>query len=108
MTERIRELSLEWDTERILEVNFALLTIFSSYLGIRTSRWWLYLTGIVGIFLLQHALYGWCPLLPLLRKWGIRTEKEIYDEKASLKVLRKDFEKEYHSMEELLNIVEKQ
>lgn len=108
ITERIRALNLEWDTERVLEVNAALLIALSSYLGVKTSRCWFFVTGMVGIFLLQHALQGWCPPLPVIRKWGVRTENEINDEKTALKVLRKDFANEYSTMEELLNNVEKQ
>lgn len=107
ITERIRALNLEWDTERVLEVNAALLTILSSYLGIKTSKFWIFLTGVVGIFLLQHALHGWCPPLPFIRKWGVRTESEINDEKTALKVLRRDFAKEFTTVEELLENVEK-
>ena len=99
---------MEWDTERVLEVNSALLILLSSYLGIKTSRCWFFLTGVSGIFLLQHALQGWCPPLPFIRKWGVRTENEINDEKIGLKVLLRDFEKEFSTVEELLDIVEKQ
>lgn len=108
ITERIRGLNLEWDTERVLEVNAAIFIILGSYLGIKTSRCWFFLTGMVGVFLLQHALQGWCPALPFIRKWGIRTEGEISDEKMALKVIRKDFTKEFTTMEGLLDTVEKQ
>lgn len=108
ITDRIRALNLEWDTERVLEVNAGALLVLSSYLGIKTSRCWFFVTGIVGIFVLQHALQGWCPLLPFIRKMGVRTENEINDERTALKLLRKDFAKEYSTVEELLNIIEKQ
>lgn len=32
----------------------------------------------------QHALQGWCPPLPLFRKMGIRTRKEMDAEKYTL------------------------
>ncbi len=81
MTERIRELNLEWDTERVLEANAALLILLSSALGLRTNKGWFLLSGIIGAFMLQHALQGWCPPVPLLRRWGVRTEDEINAEK---------------------------
>ncbi|WP_158245893.1 YgaP family membrane protein [Herbinix hemicellulosilytica] len=108
ITERIRDLNLEWDTERIIEANAAILTVLFSYLGIKTGRSWFNLTAAVGICLLVHSLQGWCPILPFLRKKGIRTENEINNEKIALKILRKDFEKDYTTVEELLGMVEKQ
>jgi len=108
ITERIRDLNMEWDTERIIEANAAILTVLFSYLGIKTGRSWFYLTALVGLCLMVHALQGWCPILPFLRKKGIRTENEINNEKMALKILRKDFEKNYTTVEELLGMVEKQ
>lgn len=108
ITERIRALNLEWDTERFIETNAAVLTVLFSYLGIKTGRCWFYATAIVGLCLLVHAMQGWCPILPLIRKKGIRTENEINNERTALKILRKDFDKEYSTVEELLDMVEKQ
>jgi len=63
---------------------------------------------MVGLCLLVHAMQGWCPILPLIRKKGVRTENEINNERTALKILRKDFDKEYSTVEELLDMVEKQ
>jgi hypothetical protein len=101
-------LNAEWDTERLLEVNAGLLALLSSYLGIRTSRFWFMLTGATGLFVLMHALQGWCPPLPIIRKWGVRTEDEINAEKMALKLLRGDFKEEGSTVADLLNAVEKQ
>jgi hypothetical protein len=108
ITERIRKLNQEWDTERVLEVNSAALIALSSYLGIRTSRFWFLLTGAVGIFMLQHALKGWCPPLPYVRKWGVRTADEINSEKMALKVMRGDFKEDYANVVDALAMAEKQ
>jgi hypothetical protein len=108
ISERIRLLNLEWDTERVLEVNASLLVLISSYLGIKTSRIWFLLTGAVGVFMLQHSIWGWCPPLPLIRKWGVRTEDEIYAEKTALKAMRGDFSGECQSAVDALNMAEKQ
>jgi hypothetical protein len=35
-------------------------------------------------FLLQHGLQGWCPPLPVLRRLGVRTQREIDAEKYAL------------------------
>lgn len=108
ITERIRNLNSEWDTERTLEVMAALFILLSSYLGARTSRFWFLVTGTTGLFVLMHALQGWCPPLPVIRKWGIRTEDEINAEKMALKLLRGDFMEEGSTVADLLNAVEKQ
>lgn len=108
LTERIQNLCAEWDTERVLEVNASMLLLLSAYLGIKTGRIWFVLTGVIGGFMLQHALQGWCPPLPIIRKWGVRTSDEIHAEKLSLKVMRGDFKKEFSDVTELLNEAEKQ
>ena len=46
---------------------------------------------VVAAFLLQHALQGWCPPLPLLRRMGMRTSAEIHEEIIALRILRGDF-----------------
>jgi hypothetical protein len=39
---------------------------------------------IVQGFFLQHAIQGWCPPLPVLRRLGFRTVQEIEEERAIL------------------------
>lgn len=82
---RINELDREWDVERVLEVNASTLALTGLILGITVNRKWLYLTGGVLTFLLQHGVQGWCPPLPILRQLGIRTRGEIDREKYALK-----------------------
>lgn len=82
---RINELDREWDVERMLEVNASTLALTGLILGITVNRKWLYLTGGVLTFLLQHGVQGWCPPLPILRRLGIRTRGEIDREKYALK-----------------------
>ncbi len=108
VSERIRILNQEWDTERVLEVNASLLILLSSYLGIKLSRIWFLLTGTVAVFMLWHAFWGWCPPLPIVRKWGVRTAEEIYSEKTTLKMMRGDFATEHSSVVDALNMAEKQ
>lgn len=85
-------LDREWDTERMLETNAACLLLLSLGLGVAKDRRWLWLTGGVAAFLLQHALQGWCPPLSAIRALGIRTAGEIGAEQAALKALRGDFD----------------
>ncbi len=107
-SDRIRMLSQEWDTERVLEVNASVLILLSSYLGIKTSRLWFMITGGTAVFMLWYALKGWCPTLPFIRKWGVRTAEEISTEKTALKAMRGDFKGENLSAEDALTMAEKQ
>jgi len=88
---RLAELDREWDIERTLEANAAALTLASLVLGFSVDRRWFALPVVVTAFLLQHALQGWCPPLPLFRRLGIRTAREIYLERTALCILRGDF-----------------
>jgi hypothetical protein len=78
--------------ERTLEANAATLAFGGTVLGALGHRRWLLLSGIASGFLLQHALQGWCPPVPLLRRLGIRTAAEIDAERYALKLLRGDFD----------------
>lgn len=89
--ERIDELKREWDIERTLEANAASVSLIGLGLGLFVDRRFLALPAAVGAFLLQHALKGWCPPLPLLRRLGLRTSAEIHDEIIALRILRGDF-----------------
>jgi hypothetical protein len=89
---RIQQLDREWDIERWIETNASSLALTGLVLGLTKSRKYLLLTGTVLSFLLMHAVQGWCPPVPLLRKMGVRTRSEIDREKFALKVLRGDFQ----------------
>ncbi|WP_291177978.1 hypothetical protein [Gimesia sp.] len=51
------------------------------------------LPAVVAGFLLQHAIQGWCPPMPIFRRLGFRTQLEIEMERYALKAMRGDFEK---------------
>lgn len=89
--ERLRELDAEWDIERTLEANAASVSLIGLVLGATVDRRFFALPAVVGTFLLQHALQGWCPPLPILRSLGIRTSYEIDYERYALKAMRGDF-----------------
>jgi len=92
LTRRIAELEREWDVERMLEANAAVLGGGSVLLAAVTGRRWLLLTGAVTVFLLQHAIQGWCPPLELFRRLGMRTRREIDLELHAVKALRGDYD----------------
>src|SRR5262245_12913050 len=82
--ERLDELDKEWDIERALETASATLSLFGLALGILGRRRWLLLPLVVQGFFLQHAIQGWCPPLPALRRLGFRTQQEIDHERVEL------------------------
>ena len=103
----IRRMDREWDTERVLETNAACLLLLSLGLGVAKDRRWLWLTGGVAAFLLQHALQGWCPTLPVIRVLGVRTAGAIGVERTALKSLRGDFTGVGRDTESALRAAEK-
>lgn len=88
---RLAELDREWDIERTLEANAATLTAVGAGLALTVDRRFALIPLVVGSFLLQHALQGWCPPLPVFRRYGVRTQTEIDYERYALKSLRGDF-----------------
>ena len=88
---RLAELDREWDIERTLEANAAVASLTGLFLGTAVDRRWYLLSAAVAGFLLQHALQGWCPPVPLFRRLGFRTAAEIDHERYALKALRGDF-----------------
>ena len=88
---RLRELDEEWDVERYVETMAPTLTLLGMTLGLTVSRKFFLVPFAVQSFFLQHALQGWCPPIPLLRRLGVRTQAEIDAEKYALKALRGDF-----------------
>jgi hypothetical protein len=89
---RLRELDAEWDIERVLETMAPSFTLGGLLLGLTVNRKWLLLPAVVNAFFLQHAVQGWCPPIPVLRRLGFRTTAEIDRERYALKALRGDFE----------------
>jgi hypothetical protein len=49
--------------------------------------------ALVTAFLFQHAMQGWCPPVPILRRLGFRTADEIGKERMALKAVRGDFDR---------------
>jgi hypothetical protein len=108
LSDRIRSLECEWDTERVLETSAASVVLAGSVCGFKKSKSCMFLlTGAAGFFLLQHALQGWCPPLPLIRRAGVRTAGEIGNERAVLKHLRGDFPADIEDADEMLSMAEK-
>ncbi|HEX5470736.1 MAG TPA: hypothetical protein VFW73_02565 [Lacipirellulaceae bacterium] len=89
---RLAELDEEWDIERCLETMAPTFSLAGLALGVTANRKWLAVPIVVQAFFLQHALQGWCPPIPVLRRLGFRTADEINEERYALKALRGDFD----------------
>jgi hypothetical protein len=88
---RLHELDAEWDVERTIDCNASSLILVGLGLGALVNRRFYLLPAAVAAFLLQHAVQGWCPPIPVLRRMGFRTQTEIDEERYALKALRGDF-----------------
>jgi hypothetical protein len=77
ITQRIEELEREWDIERALEMNASTLAFVGLVLGSTVSKKFLLVPAVVLPFLFQHAVQGWCPPLPILRHFGVRSREEL-------------------------------
>ena len=89
---RLKELDCEWDMERVLETNASSLALGGTLLGLAVSKRWFFLPLVVTGFLLNHAVFGWCPPVPLLRRLGVRTAREIERERYALLALCGQYE----------------
>jgi len=59
--------------ERILRAGAGIVVLLSVVLFLFTdNKWWLLLTAFAGANLLQSAFTNWCPMMSVLRWFGIR------------------------------------
>ena len=86
--DRLKELDREWDTERLLETNAGTVAMIGVVLGFARSKSWFFLPGLVGFFLLQHAIQGWCTPLLVIRRLGFRNAGEIHGERIALQRIK--------------------
>ena len=89
---RLSTLEDEWDIERVLQLNASILALTGLALGQLVDRRFLLLPAAIFTFLAQHAVQGWCPPIPVFRRLGIRTAREIERERYAVKTLRGDFD----------------
>jgi hypothetical protein len=99
---RLAELDREWNVDRALMLNFAITAAISSSLAMRnlarTGRlggWGkLFFTQIS--FLAYHAAKRWCPPMPVFRRMGYRSDREIAEERCALEARLAQLEKPRH------------
>lgn len=93
---RLTELDREWDIDRVVMANFAVIGGAVYLMGVRRysdkalftsgGRGLLTLFGVQLGFLLMHAAVGWCPPVSIWRRVGVRTKTEIDAEHQALLV----------------------
>jgi hypothetical protein len=91
---RLAALDREWDIDRVVIANFAILGGAAYAGGLeryshrplfgRRRKGLLYLVGAQIGFLLMHATIGWCPPVAIWRRFGVRTKVEIEAERSAL------------------------
>ncbi len=91
ISQRIVELDKEWDIERTLALSMSALALFGITSSLVFNRVSIILPILLLLFFIWHAFQGWCPPIPLLRYFKIRTRPEIDREKYALKAMRGDF-----------------
>ncbi|MDB5342674.1 MAG: hypothetical protein JWP89_1051 [Schlesneria sp.] len=89
---RLDELDEEWDVERTLEATAASSFLLALLLGASAGWFWHFVAAVIAVFLLLHAVQGWCPPVALFRQCGFRTASEIDYERYALKSIRGDFD----------------
>ena len=90
-TERLAQLDREWDTDRVLETEAATMGLLGLALGAWLKPHFLALPAFVAAAVLCHARTGRYPLMPVFRRLGLRTAREIARERYAVKALRGDF-----------------
>ena len=63
-----------WTVEQGIRFVGGSFVALSVALGVWVNPWWLAFTAFVGLNLVQSAFTGWCPMMSLLKKLGLRSE----------------------------------
>ena len=80
---RLAELEKEWDVDQIIEGKTAAMVNLGLAISTKNRRGYL-LAGLGFASLLSHSVWGWSPALPVLRRMGFRSRREIDREKFAL------------------------
>lgn len=91
VTRRLQHLDAEWDTDRVIEAEASATGLVAVTAAAVLGRAYTVLPAAVAGAVLLHALTGWYPMLPLFRRLGVRSAREIARERYALKALRGDF-----------------
>ena len=71
------------DIERYLRMFAGTFVMISLALGHWVSPYWFLFTAFVGVNLFQSSLTNKCPLIPILRKFGVKWAAELALERVN-------------------------
>lgn len=91
LSERIRALDVEWDSERFVTVALSGAGLLGIVMGMFGSRLWRVLTWASLPLLFLHGREKRRPWDSLVKSLGLRSRKAIQGEMYALKALRGDF-----------------
>lgn len=89
---RLEALDREWDIDRTIEAEAATMGLVGLALGSFVRPAFLALPATVGAAVFLFGSRGIYPLMPIFRRLGIRTAREIERERYAVKALRGDFD----------------
>jgi hypothetical protein len=89
---RLEALDREWDIDRTVEAEAAAMGLVGLALGAFVRPAFLAMPATVGAAVFLFGTRGLYPLLPIFRRLGIRTAREIERERYAIKALRGDFD----------------
>jgi hypothetical protein len=89
---RLEALDREWDIDRTIEAEAATMGLVGLALGAFVRPAFLAMPATVGAAVFLFGTRGLYPLLPIFRRLGIRTAREIERERYAIKALRGDFD----------------
>ena len=89
---RLDQLSTKWTIGRVSKVVLGLVITLGLFLGHFATPYWLILSFLGALCLLQYAFFPTSPLERLLKLFGMRTGTDITQERVALKTLRGDFQ----------------
>lgn len=90
--QRLEALDREWDIDRTIEAEAATMGLIGLTLGALVRPAFLAMPATVGAAVFLFGTRGIYPLLPIFRRLGIRTAREIERERYAVKTLRGDFD----------------
>lgn len=65
--------------ERMLRIIAGVFILLSAALGKFVNPGWYYFTAFVGLNLLQSGFTNWCPMVALLKAFGVKSCKVAVD-----------------------------
>ena len=63
--------------ERTLRLVAGLFVLVSLALGHWVNQYWYLFTAFVGLNLFQSAFTNWCPMMSILRKFGVGSQEKL-------------------------------